>query len=54
MILSAKEFPAFIEYETDEPEELADEFEDFDLLMFTQLEEARKVVFEMLKNPLGV
>ena len=50
MILSAKDFPVFIEYETDEPEELADEFEDFDLLMFGQLEEARKVIFEILKS----
>lgn len=51
MILSAKEFPTFIEYETDEPEELADEFEDFDLLLFSQLEEARRIAFEILKNP---
>lgn len=50
MILSQKQFPEFVEYETDEPEELADEFEDFDFLMFTQLEEARKVSFEILKN----
>ena len=50
MILSAKSFPSFSEYETDEPEELADEFEDFDLLMFSQLEEARKVAFEILKD----
>ncbi len=51
MILSAKEFPEFIEYENDEPEELEDEFEDFDLLLFTQLEEARCVSFEILKCP---
>ncbi len=51
MILSAKEFPTFVEYETDEPEELAAEFEDFDLLLFSQLEEARGIVFEILKNP---
>lgn len=50
MILSHKEFPVFVEYETDEPEELADEFEDFDLLLFTQLEEARKVAFDILKD----
>ena len=50
IILSAKAFPAFIEYETDEPEELADEFEDFDLLLFSQLEEARKAAFEILKS----
>ena len=49
-ILSEKNFPAFVEYETDEPEELADEFEDFDLLLFTQLEDTRKVAFAILQE----
>lgn len=49
-ILLKKEFPVFLEYETDELEELADEFEDFDLLLFTQLEDARNVAFKILKK----
>lgn len=47
-ILLKKEFPYFLESETDEPEELADEFEDFDLFLFTHLEDARKVAFTIL------
>lgn len=50
-ILSEKKFPVFVEYETQEPEELEEEFEDFDLLLFTQLEDARKVAFTILQAP---
>ncbi len=50
MILLQEKFPEFIEYEDDKEEELAEEFEDFDLLMFTQLEDARAAVFKHLKE----
>lgn len=50
MILKATADSVFTEYETDEEEPLAEEFEDFDLLLFTQLEDARKVVFSILKD----
>lgn len=50
MILKCKEPLTLLEEETDEEEELAEEFEDFDLLMFTQLEDARGVMFEILQN----
>ena len=50
MILRQEHFPNFQEYETDEPEELWEEFEDFDLLLFTQLEDARRIIFTILKE----
>ncbi len=56
MILEQEDFPAFVEYEDEKEEELADEFEDFDLLLFTQLEDARTAVLKHLqesKMPLG-
>lgn len=48
MILSNLGMPKFSVTEDEEPDELEDEFEDFDLLLFTQLEDARKAVFEKL------
>ena len=50
MILTCREPLRLIEEETDEEEELEQEFEDFDLLMFTQLEDARAVMFDILQN----
>lgn len=50
MILMCKEPLRLIEEETDEEEELADEFEDFDLLLFSQLEEARSIIFRILND----
>lgn len=52
-ILSEPEFPAFLEEEDDSEEELEEEFEDFDLLLFTQLEDARAVVLEHLQEAEG-
>ena len=50
MILTCREPLRLIEEETDEAEELEEEFEDFDLLMFTQLEDARAVIFALLQD----
>ncbi|MDO4521996.1 MAG: flagellin lysine-N-methylase [Eubacteriales bacterium] len=46
MMLSCKEKVTFQESFTEEDEE----FEDFDFLMFTQLEDAREVIFGILQN----
>ena len=48
MILTCKEGLQLVEEETDEPEELADEFEEFDFLLFSQLQDARNVMFRFL------
>lgn len=40
----------FIETEDEKEEELIDEFEDFDYLLFTQLEDARAVILSILQN----
>ncbi len=53
MILLQEKFPEFVEYEDDKEEELAEEFEDFDILMFTQLEDARTAVLKHLKETKG-
>ena len=50
MILTCKEPLVLLEEETDEEEELADEFEDFDFLMFTQLEDARALIFAIMQD----
>ncbi len=50
MLLTCKESLVLFEEETDEEEELAEEFEDFDTLMFTQLEDARTVIFSIMQN----
>ncbi len=50
MILTCREPFRLMEEETDEAEELEEEFEDFDLLMFTQLEDARAVMFALLQD----
>lgn len=48
MILLDREPFRLLEEETEEEEELAEEFEDFDLMMFSQLEEARDLMFGLL------
>ena len=50
MILSQEGMPLFIMEEDDEEDELEDEFEDFDLMLFTLLEDARNAVFEKLQE----
>jgi len=54
MILSQQGFPEFIMEEDDEPDELEEEFEDFDLLLFTQLEDARSAIFRHLRRDVEV
>jgi len=50
MILSRQGMLQFLIKEDDEEDELGDEFEDFDLMLFTQLEDARNAMFEMLSR----
>ncbi len=50
MILTCKAPLVLLEEETDEEEELAEEFEDFDFLMFTQLEDARTLIFAIMQD----
>ena len=45
-ILSCKEPVRFLEEETDEE----DDFEEFDFMMFSQLEDTRDVLFRILQN----
>ncbi len=53
LLLEEQDFVNFIEEENDMPDELEDEFEDFDLMLFTQLEDARAVVLKHLKEAEG-
>lgn len=48
MILECEEPLWMVEEEDDEEDPLEQEFEDFDLLLFTQLEDARKVLFQIV------
>jgi len=48
MILSQQGMPVFVTEEDEKEDELEEEFEDFDLMLFTQLEDARKVLFEKI------
>ena len=49
--LILQEEPLVLVTETDDEEDpLADEFEDFDYLLFTQLEQARTVLFQIVQN----
>lgn len=50
MILADPEPFCLLEEQTEEEEELSEEFEDFDLLLFSQLEEARAVMFNILRE----
>lgn len=53
MMLEQDKFPVFIEYQDDAEEELEEEFEEFDLMLFTQLEDARAVVMKHLQEAEG-
>lgn len=50
MMLKMKEQTEFIVEEDDLPDLLEDEFEDFDFMLFTQLEDAREVIFRIIKD----
>lgn len=50
MILSQQGMPVFLTEEDEKEDELEDEFEDFDLMLFTQLEDARNAVFDKLQT----
>ena len=47
MILECETPLCFVTEEDDKEDPLEEEFEDFDLLLFTQLEDARKVLFQL-------
>lgn len=50
IILNQQGFWKFAQTEDNEPDDLEEEFEDFDILLFTQLEDARKAVFGKLQE----
>lgn len=50
MMLNRQEKLTFLVEEDDLAEPLEEEFEEFDFLLFTQLEDARKVLFAMVQN----
>ncbi len=50
LILNREEPVFFLVEEDEEEDPLEDEFEDFDLLLFTQLEDARNVMFQIVQN----
>lgn len=50
MILNCEKKVQYQVQEDDSPDPLEDEFEDFDFLLFTQLEDARNVLFEIVQN----
>lgn len=50
IILAQQEPVSFITEETDEDDPLEEDFEDFDFLLFTQLEDARAVLFQIIQN----
>ena len=49
-MLKMKAQTEFLVEEDDLPDPLEDEFEDFDFMLFTQLEDAREVIFQILQN----
>lgn len=53
MILEQTKFPVFEETEDEAWEDLAEEFEDFDVLLFTQLEDARSWMLKHLQEAAG-
>lgn len=50
MMLEREEPMRFLLEEDEEPDPLEEEFEDFDFLLFTQLEDARNVLFAIAQN----
>ena len=53
ILLSHQGMPKFVIEEDDSPDPLEEEFEEFDLLLFTQLEDARNAVFADLEKGKG-
>lgn len=50
LVLGCKDNIVLLEKEDDEEDPLEDEFEDFDLLLFTKLQDARSIMFDILKQ----
>lgn len=56
MVLSCTEPVRFVEERNDDDDPLIDDFEDFDFLLFTQLEDAREVIYKIVQDrslPIG-
>lgn len=49
-MLGMTEQTRFLVEEDDQPDPLEEEFEDFDFMLFTQLEDAREVIFKIVQN----
>ena len=55
MLIDRKEPSEYIVTDDDEPDPLEDDFDDFDVLLFTKLEDSRDVIFDILNDrSLGV
>ncbi|MBR6452065.1 MAG: flagellin lysine-N-methylase, partial [Lachnospiraceae bacterium] len=50
MVLSCREPVRFIEEQNDDDDPLISEFDDFDFLLFTELEDARDVLYRIIQN----
>ncbi|MBE5929378.1 MAG: hypothetical protein E7267_08510 [Lachnospiraceae bacterium] len=50
MMLKMIEQTRYVVEEDEEPDPLEDEFEDFDFMLFTQLEDAREVIFKIIQD----
>ncbi len=50
LVLGGKEKTLLLETEDSKEDPLEDEFEDFDLLLFTKLEDARNIIFKILQS----
>lgn len=50
LVLGRKEPVHFVEERNDDDDPLIDEFDDFDFLLFTELEDARQVIYAIIQN----
>lgn len=50
IMLKMKEQTVFLEEEDECPDPLEEEFEDFDFMLFTQLEDAREIIFKIIND----
>ncbi|MBQ7944444.1 MAG: flagellin lysine-N-methylase [Lachnospiraceae bacterium] len=50
MMLKMREQTRYLVEEDEKPDPLEDEFEDFDFMLFTQLEDARDVIFQIVQD----
>ena len=50
MLIDRKEPSEYTVTDNDDPDPLEDDFDDFDVLLFTKLEDGRDVIFDILNN----